>query len=180
MSLASKISIIRILLAPAIVAALVYYHPARDGLRVLALSLFLVGMASDALDGWIARAARQHSQLGALLDPIADKTLILSALITCASVKGLPEWMQIPAWFIVIVISRDALVIVGSSILFSLRGRWEVHPDVLGKVATAAQMCVVPIVLLGWPLKPVAIGIAALLTVASAGTYLRRGVRLLN
>ncbi|MBI3321736.1 MAG: CDP-alcohol phosphatidyltransferase family protein, partial [Candidatus Omnitrophica bacterium] len=77
MSLANKVSIFRILLVPGIVASLLYYHPERDGLRFLALGLFLVGITSDALDGLIARRQNQQTELGTLLDPIADKFLIL-------------------------------------------------------------------------------------------------------
>ena len=175
--LANKISVLRILLVPGIVAALVYYHPERDGLRLLALALFLVAMVSDAVDGLIARTQGQQSQLGAFLDPLADKLLILSTLITCSVVRGLPEWMRIPAWFNLIVISRDVLLVFGIVVIFAVQGRWHIRPSRLGKWATFAQMLVIPILLLHLPVKESVILAAAVLTVLSAVQYVRLGIR---
>lgn len=180
MSLANKISIFRILLVPGIVASLVYYHPERDGLRFVALGLFLVGIISDAIDGLLARLAHQETELGTLLDPIADKFLILSALISCSAIHGLPEWMRIPAWFNVVVISRDVLLVSGSIILFGIQGRWSVRPSRLGKWTTFAQMLVIPSVLLGLPIKMPLIVAAAVLSVLSAVSYVRMGIRVLG
>jgi len=180
MSLANKLSIFRILLAPAIVASLVYYHPDRDGLRFLALGLFLAGIVSDAVDGYLARRHNQQTELGTLLDPIADKFLILSALISCATIHGLPAWMRVPAWFNLIVISRDVLLVAGSIVLFGVQGRWNVRPSRLGKWTTVAQMLVIPSVLLGLPVTMPLILIAAALTVVSGINYLRIGIRLLG
>ena len=180
MNLANKISIVRILLAPAIVAALLYYHPDRDWLRFLALGLFVAGIVSDAVDGWIARSQNQQTQLGTLLDPIADKSLILSALISCSTIHGLPAWMRIPAWFNLIVISRDVLLVAGSIVLFAIQGRWHVRPSRLGKWTTCAQMLVIPAVLLGLPITGLFVAVAAVLSVVSAISYLRMGIRVLN
>ena len=180
MSLANKISVFRILLVPAIVASLLYYHPSRDSLRFLALGLFIIGMASDAIDGFLARRQRQESELGTLLDPLADKALILSTLISCSVISGLPPWMRIPAWFNLIVISRDVLLVAGAIILFLLKGRWSVRPSLLGKTATCAQMVVIPSVLLALPLTRNLLLLAAGLTVLSAISYVRSGVRALG
>lgn len=170
----------RILLAPCIVASLVYYHPDRDGLRFLALWLFIVGIVSDGIDGFLARLQHQQTELGTILDPIADKTLILSALISCAAIRGLPEWMRIPAWFNLIVISRDVLLITGTLLLFAIKGQWSVRPSRLGKWTTFAQMLVIPTVLLGLPWKASLVAIAAALTVCSGISYIRLGVRALS
>ncbi len=178
MSLANKISVLRILLVPGIVASMLYYHPDREWLRFVALGLFLVGVVSDAVDGLIARSQQQQTQLGTLLDPIADKSLILGALISCSVIRGLPDWMRIPAWFNLIVISRDVLVIAGSGVLFMMLGRWNVRPSRLGKWATFAQMMVVPVVLLKlFPLKLPLLILAAALTICSAIGYVRVGIR---
>lgn len=180
MSLANRISILRILLVPGIIASLVYYHPDRDGLRFLTLGLFAVGMVSDALDGFIARTHGQQSQLGTLLDPIADKLLILSTLISCSVIQGLPASMRIPAWFNLVVITRDALIVTGTIVIFFLQGRWHVQPSRLGKWATFGQMLVIPMVLLGLPLKTPIIIAAAVLTTVSAVHYVRVGIRVLG
>ncbi len=180
MSLANKISIFRILLVPGLIASLVYYHPNRDALRFLALGLFIVGMASDAIDGWVARLHNEHTELGTLLDPIADKALILSALISCSVIRGLPDWMRIPAWFNLLVISRDVILVAGAVILFVIKGRWSVRPSRLGKWTTFSQMLVIPIVLLGLPMKLPLIVAAAILTFLSAVHYIRMGIRVLG
>ena len=180
MSLPNKISVFRILLAPGIVACLVYYHPGRDWLRLLALGVFLVGMVTDALDGLIARVQNQRTELGTLLDPIADKLLILSTLISCSVIRGLPEAMRLPAWFNLVVISRDVMLVAGALILFMIQGRWTVQPSWLGKWTTAAQMCVIPTVLLLLPIKLPVIAIATVLTVLSGIAYLRTGIRVLG
>ena len=177
MSLANKISIFRILLVPAIVASLIYYHPQREWLRLLALGLFLIGVASDAVDGFLARRHQQQTELGTLLDPIADKCLILSALISCSTIHGLPDWMRVPAWFNLVVISRDVLLIAGAIVLFVIRGQWTVRPSWLGKWTTFTQMLVVLSVLLGLPWTQPLVFLAAMLTVLSAITYVRMGIR---
>jgi CDP-diacylglycerol--glycerol-3-phosphate 3-phosphatidyltransferase len=180
MGLANKISVGRILLVPVIVAALLYYHPDRDWLRLVAFGVFLIGMASDAVDGLIARLQRQQTELGTLLDPIADKALILGTLISCSVIKGLPEFVRIPAWFNLLVISRDVLLIAGSVVLFVVKGRWNVQPSRLGKWTTFAQMLVIPTVLLALPGKVLLLKVAAALTIGSALTYVHRGIRALN
>lgn len=180
MSIANQLSVLRILLVPGIIAALVYYHPERDWLRFLALGLFLFGMISDALDGFLARSQNQQSQLGSLLDPIADKLLILGTLISCSAIHGLPEWMRLPAWFNLIVISRDAVLITGAAVLFIMQGRWNVRPNWLGKWTTATQMLVIPILLLGLPIKSLLINLATILTIVSGISYIRQGIRLLG
>lgn len=180
MSLANKISIFRILLAPCLVASLVYYDPSRDGLRYLSLWLFLVGVFSDAIDGFIARSQQQQSQLGTLLDPIADKLLILSALISLSTIRALPDWMRIPAWFNLIVISRDVILVAGTIVIFGLTGKIAVQPSRLGKWTIAAQMLVVPAVLLRLPMKMEVLLLAAALTILSGIGYIRMGARLLG
>ena len=180
MSLANKISIFRILLVPAIVASLLYYHPDRDWLRFLALALFVLGIASDAIDGYLARRQHQETELGTVLDPLADKALILGTLISCSTIDGLPVWMRVPAWFNLIVISRDVLLVAGTVVLFAFQGRWSVTPSRLGKWTTAAQMVVVPAVLLGLPIVPPLLLVAAALTVCSGIHYIRTGIRVLG
>ena len=179
MSLANKISLFRILLVPCVVASLLYYHPARDGLRYVSLALFVLGIVSDAVDGFIARSKHQQSQLGTLLDPIADKLLILSVLISLSTIRGLPGWMRIPAWFNLIVISRDTLLVAGTMLIFGLTGKLVVKPSPLGKLTIVAQMLVVPVVLLQLPIKMILLLVTAGLTVLSGIGYLRTGVRLL-
>ena len=180
MSLANKISIFRILLVPGIVASLVYYDEQREVLRFVTLGLFILGIASDAIDGFVARTQNQQSQLGTLLDPVADKFLILGTLISLSAIRGLPQAMQIPAWFNLVVISRDVLLLSGAALLFMITGRWSVRPSRLGKWTTALQMLVVLSVLLEWPLRDPLVVLVALLTVLSGFSYVRAGIRALD
>ena len=180
MNLPNWISLLRILLVPCVVASLIYYHPHRDGLRYVCLGLFLFGIVSDAVDGFIARVTRQQTQLGAILDPTADKLLILSTLISLSTIHGLPDFMRIPAWFNLIVLSRDAVLIVGTSLIFFLTGTFTIRPTWLGKCTSVAQMLVIPTVLLGLPIKPALLIVAAALTVASGIGYIRIGTRLVS
>jgi CDP-diacylglycerol--glycerol-3-phosphate 3-phosphatidyltransferase len=180
MSLANKISLGRILLVPCIVASLVYYSPTRDGLRYVALALFVLGILSDAVDGFVARSQRQQSPLGTILDPIADKFLILGTLISLSTIRGLPSWMRIPAWFNLIVISRDALLVIGTMLLFAFTGKVTIQPNRLGKWTVVAQMLVVPAVLLDLPWTLALLIIAATMTALSAMSYVRLGAKLLE
>ena len=180
MTLANKISIFRLLLVPGVVACLLYYDASRDWLRFVALGLVLVGIGSDAVDGYLARRHNQQTELGALLDPIADKFLILSALIGCSVIHGLPQWMRIPAWFNLVVISRDVLVVAGSIVLFVIRGRWGVRPSRLGKWTTCLQMLLIPSVLLGLPVRMPLLAVATVFTVLSGIGYVRYGIRALG
>ena len=179
MGLANKISIFRILLVPGIVALLVYYRPGHETLRYVAVTLFFLGMLTDAADGFVARSKRQQSQLGTILDPIADKLLILSVLISLSTIRAIPDWMRIPAWFNLIVISRDAILVFGTMLLFAFTGKLAVQPSPLGKVTVVAQMLVIPVVLLNLPVKAGMLIIAATLTVLSGIGYIRKGSQLL-
>ncbi len=180
MSIPNQLTITRIFLAPCMVGCLVYYHPERDWLRLLALGIFTFGMLTDALDGFIARMANQRTELGVLLDPIADKLLILTTLISCAVIRGLPETMRLPAWFNLVVISRDAMLVFGTTLLFLIKGQWHIHPSWIGKCTTVAQMSVIPTLLLELPIKPQVIMVAAVLTALSGIDYVRSGIRLLG
>jgi CDP-diacylglycerol--glycerol-3-phosphate 3-phosphatidyltransferase len=180
MTLANQVSILRLLLVPMIVASLVYYHPDRDGLRFLTLGLFLLGVLTDAIDGYLARRWNQRTELGTWLDPLADKALILGTLISCSVIQGLPEALRIPAWFNLLVISRDVILVGGTMILFTLKGHVKVRPSWIGKCTTVAQMAVIISVLAGAGFRDQVIVLAASLTALSAIGYMRAGVKALG
>ncbi len=150
MTTANKITVARILLIPCFVMMAIYYgrgvqalHP-RDWQRVLAIFLFLVAAASDGLDGYVARRYNQRSRLGVVLDPIADKGLLLSAIITLS----FSNWTyEFPLWFPVLVITRDAVILIGTALLHYLIGDVQVRPSWMGKTATALQMVAISLVL---------------------------------
>jgi len=143
MTTANKITIARILTIPVFVAMAIYYgHGVQTGhaeewQRVAAILLFMLAAASDGLDGYIARHYNQRTRLGLILDPIADKGLLLAALITLT----FSNWhYEFPLWFPILVISRDVVVVTGSLLLHYLNGKVQVRPSWVGKTATALQM----------------------------------------
>ena len=180
MNLANRISLFRIFLVPCVVASLIYYHPTRDVLRYVTIGLFILAICSDALDGFIARRLRQRSQLGRILDPIADKLLVLSMIISLSTIHGLPSWMRIPAWFNLIVISRDAILVAGTFLILSLTGHLPVRPSRLGKCAIVSQMAVILAVLVQAPITFPLLVLSAILTISSGIDYIRAGAHHLN
>ena len=180
MSLANKISLVRILLVPCIVASLLYYTPERDWLRWVAFGLFLAGVISDGVDGFVARSQRQQSQLGTLLDPLADKFLILGTLISLSTIRAIPEWMRLPGWFNLIIISRDVVLVAGTVVLFLLTGKLSVRPSWVGKCTIVAQMAVIPMALLGMPGLPIVLMVVAGLTVVSGLGYMWMATKMLS
>src|SRR5204862_7580998 len=123
MTTANKITVIRILMIPIFVTLAIYYgesiqegHP-QDWMRFTAITVFLLAAVSDGLDGYVARRYNQRSTLGAILDPIADKGLLLSGIITLSiSNWSLVDsyYVKFPAWFPVLVISRDDVIMYSS------------------------------------------------------------------
>jgi CDP-diacylglycerol--glycerol-3-phosphate 3-phosphatidyltransferase len=137
------------------------------------------------LDGYVARRYNQRSSLGVILDPIADKVLLLSGIITLSISnwsKTDPEFGQFPAWFPVLVITRDAVILVGAVILHVLNGKVHVKPSWTGKVATVLQMAAIAWVMLQFRFLPLIwlVGAAGFFTLVSGVIYVMDGVRQLQ
>ena len=144
--LALKVTLVRIMGIPVFVGLLVYYLSGlNEGhnlmqLRLAALAVFIVIAATDALDGYLARSRNEVTRLGTVLDPLADKALILSALIILTR-PTLPQLApHIPIWFTTLVISRDVVLIIGYFLVHHFTGHVEVRPRWSGKIATAMTM----------------------------------------
>src|SRR5438445_1376135 len=129
MTTANKITIVRILMIPAFVTMAIYYGQSiqrgtpAEWERFTAIAIFLAAALSDGLDGFVARHYNQRSSLGMILDPIADKGLLLSGIITLSISNwspGDPSAGRFPAWFPVLVITRDIVIVVGSAVLHIL------------------------------------------------------------
>jgi cardiolipin synthase len=127
-NLPNLLTIIRILLTPLFVIVLL-----RD-LFGPALLIFTVAGISDGLDGFIARYFNQRTTLGAYLDPIADKLLLVSAFVSLAILKIVPGWLT------VIVISRDVLIIMGIAIFTLTEKSYKIKPSIISKITTVAQI----------------------------------------
>lgn len=161
------ITLLRFLLVPAIVFALL------TGEMDWALAGFLLAGISDGVDGFIARQFNQRSELGAYLDPIADKLLLVSVFVVLGYMGELPLWLVIAA------VSRDALI-VGGVLLSTIMGNpVEVKPIFVSKANTLVQIVLAALVLselslefsLG-PLRVVLVYLSGLLTLASGAAYL--------
>jgi len=151
MTTANKITVTRIFMIPLFVMMAIYYGRGvalgtpLEWQRWCAILIFLVAAASDGLDGYIARRFNQRSRLGVLLDPIADKGLLLAGIITLS----LSEWRyELPIWFAVLVIARDVIVVAGVIALQLLNGTVHVKPSWTGKVATVFQMLALSLAML--------------------------------
>lgn len=181
MSLANKLSLFRILLVPAFVLCLLYYRPGElERLRYLAVALFLIGVVTDAVDGYVARAERQATRLGAILDPAADKLFLVTAFLSLSLISTLPQQYRLPPWVPILVISRDLLIVSGWLLIVLITGDLQAQPSWLGKATTFFQMLTIVSVLMGFSFSRFILGSAMVLTVLSGIGYLRRGNRLLN
>ena len=191
MTTANKITVIRILMIPVFVTLAIYYGESiqegkpQDWMRFTAVAVFLLAAVSDGLDGYVARRYNQRSSLGMILDPIADKGLLLSGIITLS----ISNWSQVdpnygrfPTWFPVLVITRDVVIVVGSAVLHILNGTVRVRPSWTGKVATVLQMAAIAWVMLQIHLLPLlwVVLAAGLFTLVSGMIYVRDGVRQLS
>jgi cardiolipin synthase len=140
LTLANQITILRMGLAP-FLAVLIVYHRFR-----WALALFALAGLTDLLDGLIARIGRQKTNLGAMLDPVADKVLVASSFVALTWTSSLNA--TIPAWLTVVALSRDAIIFVSVAIINLTVGRRIFYPSLLGKCCTVTQLLTVGIVIL--------------------------------
>lgn len=182
MTTANKVTILRILLIPFFVVEILYY--VRDGNevhRLLGILAFAVAAICDGVDGYIARRYNQRSELGAILDPLADKLLLVSGIVLL-SFDHQPYLETVPLWLTGTIIGRDILLLIGLLVIQMTAGKVVVRPRVLGKIATVLQMGVVLWILMKWDeqwLPYWTIG-AAVCTGVSGLLYVWDGVRQLS
>jgi cardiolipin synthase len=175
LSIPNLITLGRILLVPVVVWAIA------AGEMLLAFSLFLVAGLSDAVDGYLAKRFNMTSELGAYLDPLADKALIVSIYVTLG-IAG-----TIPRWLVILVVSRD-IMIVGAVMLSWLIGSpLKVKPLLVSKLNTVAQIAFACLVLaaLGFSFRAEAaitamMVVVAVTTLLSVAAYLAEWVRHMN
>ena len=150
MTTANKVTILRMLLIPFFVVEMLYYvKTGNEAYRLAALLTFAVAAICDGVDGYIARHYNQYSELGAILDPLADKLLLLSGVVLLSFDHG-PRLGQFPPWFAGTIIGRDLLILVGMVVIQVTVGKVRVRPRIVGKVATVLQMASVLWILLKW------------------------------
>ena len=165
MTLANKITVLRILAIPLFVILLIQQH--LGGAR----GLFILMVCSDAMDGAIARMRGERTALGSFLDPMADKLLLVATYITFTATG------QMQTWIFITVLSRDTLIVLGWAVVYILTGNSKIQPRPLGKLTTALQMLVAveKLFALPEPLYVISLGAMITVTILSAGDYIWLG-----
>ncbi|MBA3714035.1 MAG: CDP-alcohol phosphatidyltransferase family protein [Pyrinomonadaceae bacterium] len=151
-TLPNILTVIRMVLIPVFVSLLFYQ---RFG---WALITFLVAGVTDGLDGLLARRFDQKSQLGTILDPIADKLLLVASFIVLSLPSIIPfphpRHLPIPFWVTAAVISRDVFIVVGATVINMVTGFRGFRPSLLGKVNTVVQISAIIAVLVAARFPP--------------------------
>lgn len=149
LSLASRITIFRILLiAPFVSFMLKTNDPAltpgaQDAMRYVSIVIFLIMAISDGIDGYLARRKRQVTKLGAFLDPVADKLLMICACLLLASEKGHVREFLLPPTVVVLIIGKDLFLLIGFTTVYFITSKIHIAPVFIGKLATALQLSMV-------------------------------------
>jgi CDP-diacylglycerol--glycerol-3-phosphate 3-phosphatidyltransferase/cardiolipin synthase len=188
MTLATKITVLRFFLVPVFATLAIAYSIGVDWvdnpeiLRWGALSIFTIAALSDWLDGWLARNFNQGSELGAFLDPIADKLLVFSAIIVLTFFKWDADGWSIPIWFAALVIFRDCMILIGIRILYSKKVKVKIKPHWSGKACTFSLFFVIGWVMLKViPFSPIyPCMLAACFILWSTFEYFRQGLAMLR
>ena len=179
LTFANQLTILRIVLIPAFVLLVV------DGRLGAALLVFITAGATDALDGLIARRAGQRTSLGAWLDPMADKLLLVTTFIVL-TLPAIPLTNHLPLWLTVVVISRDVVILAVVAIVNLAVGPRTFRPSMLGKATTAAFILTsVAIMYFNYRRETslvvdIGIWVSLALTIVSAADYFFRLRRLIN
>ncbi len=174
MNLPNYITLLRIILIPFFINLMIY------GYFGAALIVFVVACVTDALDGMIARLTKSMTELGAFLDPMADKLLIVSAFVTLVLMGMLPVWL------VIIVVSRDIILVLGSIAIYFTGHQFTARPSLIGKATTALQLIVVTLSLVlknfgtEMGLMTVLHWTTAVFTLASGIQYVVRGTRIVG
>lgn len=178
-TISTMVTLVRIALVPFIVGAILTQHWGT------AFFLFVTASVTDVIDGYLARALNEQTFLGACLDPIADKLLLLSVFSTLAFAQS--PLFTIPGWFVLIVLLRELIILSGAGIVYAVKGSLEVHPTRLGKATTLVQVLFVTWLFacyfFQWlPVKTYygMLGLLLVMVIASCVQYVRMGVQQLR
>lgn len=173
MNIPNTITLIRVILIPFFVDLMIYgYHGP-------AVIVFIVACVTDALDGLVARLTNTRTELGAFLDPMADKLLIVTSFVTLAILA------RTPIWLVIIVVSRDIILTLGSLVIYITGHSLTIRPSLIGKATTVLQLTVVAVTLvliaynvghgyLGW-----LYWVTAAATIVSGVQYVMQGMKLM-
>jgi cardiolipin synthase len=148
---ANQITLLRMLLVPVFVVLVIAGKNSVAAYRYTPLIVFCIAALLDFLDGYIARKFKEESRLGAMLDPLADKLLMISALFVLISRDAGTFFGKIPSWFLAVVLIREAVLIIGAGVVFVMNGTVKIQTRLVGKIATVAQAILVVLALSGAP-----------------------------
>ena len=179
MSFANKVSIFRLISVPFFVTTILYYQPQRDYLRFAALIIFFLAVFSDALDGFLARVMQQKTKAGSILDPLADKMLLSCSFIFIYTKNNFPRGINVPLWLVVIVLSRDLLILLGAAVIYVIKNDLILTPSRWGKYTTFFQMLTIVCVLLQFQYTNFIAIAGAIFTIFSGMDYLKKGLKVL-
>ena len=176
MNLPNKLTILRVIMIPFFVLALLYNGGENQTLRYVAAAIFIIASLTDMLDGKIARKYNLVTNFGKLMDPLADKLLVCSALICLVELK------ELPAWMVIVIISRE-FIISGFRLVASDNGV-VIAASYWGKFKTTFQMIAVVLLIVGIPalsmVTTAVVWIALVLTVISLVDYIAKNVNVLK
>ena len=174
-SIPNLITLGRIILVPAVIWAII------SGEMLVAFALFLVAGISDAVDGFLAKRFHMASELGAYLDPLADKALIMSIYVALGIAR------ELPISLVILVVSRDIMIISGFMLAWLVNKPMPVRPHPVSKLNTVAQILLATLVLaekgIGFntaSVEAAGIALVAILTVLSIAFYLAEWFRHMN
>ena len=176
MNLPNKLTVLRVIMIPFFVAALLYDGGANQNMRYVAAALFIIASLTDMLDGKIARKYNLVTNFGKFMDPLADKLLVCSALICMIELR------ELPAWMVIIIISRE-FIISGFRLVASDNGV-VIAASYWGKFKTTFQMIGVVLLIFNIPalsmVTTIVIWIALALTVISLVDYIVKNAGVLT
>ncbi len=180
MTLANKITILRILLVPVFVIFMTYgYYRSIVVFQYAALGIFIFCILTDAIDGFIARTFNQQTALGMFLDPLADKLLLVSAFVAV----GLIVTDKLPLWVIMLVIGREFIISIGWLIIYLFGAKdSSLSPSIFGKMTTFFQMITILLCLIDLPYQYLRwiIFLTVAITIISTIDYVFRGSKKLK
>lgn len=180
LTFANKITICRILCVPFFIASVLYYNPQRQHLWYWAIGIFLFAVISDVIDGYIARTRQEKTKAGAILDPLADKILLITAFLCLYKIGIYFERVHFPIWLVVAVISRDVILLLGAMIIHLVHGDLPLQPTRWGKASTFFQISSILGFMFQWWFSPLIWYCTLILTIISGVDYIRQGIKVLN
>lgn len=180
LTLANKLTVFRFFLVPVFVWTVLCYSPDKDYLRFIALGIFLFAVLLDVFDGYVARKYHQETKIGSILDPLADKILLISTYFCLYKVGVHFEIIQFPIWLVIAVIGRDVILLLGAAIIRLVNGDITVNPTGWGKATVFFETIAAFGILLQWQKSSIIWFVVLVMVIISGCDYIFKGIKELN